>query len=150
LSKYDTTYALKDKNIYKNVCIGYPFNFNSIYRSKEFLFGKIFDSIKNKTQIFLKDINYYREMIHPSMVVAESIKNSDNFNDFIIGSGRVIFIYDFIKKLYDKFNMDFKKYVVIDRQDSSMYRKNIYYNDTYNELYTEKYLFDIITKELEQ
>ena len=106
LSKYKLTEHIY-KN-YDNVIIKFPFNFNSIRRNKNFLFGKIFDSILNKTKIEIGDTYFYRDMIHPKFVVDRSI-NIDEHE--IIGSGRLIFVNDFIRDLYNEFNMDYDEYV---------------------------------------
>lgn len=146
-SKYNISYELKDKQKYSNVCVAYPFNFNSIYRSEGYLFSKIFQSIIKKEEIEIGDIDYYRELLHPSMVVKESIKN-ENICDFIIGSGRVVYVKDFIEKLYQNFDMDFKKYVKINNSSHSIYATKIFYNKDYYNEYTEPYLLHKTIEEL--
>ena len=42
-----------------NVVVVYPFNFNSKYRSENFLFGKIFNSLKKGTAIEIGDTHFY-------------------------------------------------------------------------------------------
>lgn len=131
-------------NNYKNVIVLYPFNFNSIYRLPPFLFGKIFQSIINKEKIQIGDTYYYRELLHPSFVVNESI-NQDNHK--IIGTGRLIFVNDFIRKLYKEFNMQYDDYVIEDLSNHSIYRKNIFYSKNRNN-YSEQNLLDITVKEI--
>jgi len=55
-----------------NTTVLFPCNFNSIYRKEGFLFGKVFDSIKNKRKIHLGYTNFVKEMTHPRFVVEES------------------------------------------------------------------------------
>jgi len=108
-SKYKVTkYINQNKKTYDNVIIIYPFNFNSIYRTNNFLFGKIFDSIKNKKIIEIGDTYFYRDMIHPTFVVNESINATE---DKLVGSGRLTFVNDFIRDLYSKFDMNYDDYV---------------------------------------
>ena len=94
-SKLQITKKLQLK---ENVIILYPFNFNSKYRGKSFLFGKIYDSIMNKKKIQIGSTYFYREILHAKYVArqAESAMNSQ-----IIGSGRLVFINDYIKDLYE-------------------------------------------------
>ena len=62
-SKYKLSkYILSNQNKYSNVFILYPFNFNSVYRSQNFLFGKIFDSIINKKVVEIGD-TYFTEIL---------------------------------------------------------------------------------------
>jgi hypothetical protein len=122
VSKSKITNYIKEN--YKNVLIAYPFNFNSKYRLPPFLFGKVFDSIINKKKIDLGDTYYYRELLHPSFVVQESMKQTEHK---VIGTGRLIFINDFIRSLYNSFGMKYEDYVTEDLKNHSIYRKNIFY-----------------------
>ena len=98
----------KIKEKYNNVIILHTFNFNSIHRKEGFLFSKIFDSIINEKKITIGNTYFYRELLHPKFVVEQSIKaTSDN----IIGSGRLIFVNDFIRSLYSHFNMNYDDFV---------------------------------------
>lgn len=111
---------------YPNVKIAYPFNFNSKYRMPPFLFGKIINSIIERKKIELGDTYYYRELLHPSFIVNESLNQEC---DKIIGTGKLIFINDFIRSLYAAFDMNYDEYVQEDLQQHSIYRKNIFYSD---------------------
>jgi nucleoside-diphosphate-sugar epimerase len=113
------------KSTYNNVIILYPFNFNSKHRMPPFLFGKVISSIVNKEKITLGDTYYYRELLHPSFVVEETITAT---KDKIIGSGQLIFINDFIRELYEYFDLNYNEYVIEDIKEPSIYRKNIFYN----------------------
>jgi nucleoside-diphosphate-sugar epimerase len=141
-SKQKITTHLKEN--YGNIRIMYPFNFNSIYRLPPFLFGKVINSIRFKTKIEIGDTYFYRELLHPSFVVTQSINQE---NDSIIGTGNLIFINDFIRKLYKAFDMKYENYVTENLDQKSIYRKNIFYNK--NRInFTEYNLLDILVKEI--
>jgi len=142
ISKETITKYIKEH--YNNVSIMYPFNFNSVYRMPPFLFGKIFDSIVNRKKIQIGDTYYYRELLHPSFVVNESIKRNGHG---IIGTGNLIFVNDFIRKLYKAFDMLYDEYVVEDLSSNSIYRKNIFYSKE-RSLFGEAELFNITVKEI--
>ena len=132
------------KQTYNNLYVAYPFNFNSKYRLPPFLFGKVIDSIVNKTHIELGDTYYYRELLHPSYIVNETI---DMETHKIIGTGKLIFINEFIRKLYDAFHMKYEDYVTENIKDCSIYRKNIFYSKQKNN-FTELNLHNILVKEI--
>jgi|688.fasta_scaffold25334_12 hypothetical protein len=108
-SKYKMSKYVTKNEKYHNVFVMYPFNFNSVYRNDNFLFGKIFDSIINKKVIEIGDTYFYRDIVHPKYVVDESIKTNSHK---IIGSGRLTFVNDYIRDLYKHYNMDYDKYVI--------------------------------------
>ena len=113
---------IKDK--FNNVIILHPFNFNSIYRKEGFLFYKIFDSIINEKKITIGNTYFYRELLHPKYVVEQSINaNSDN----LIGSGRLIFVNEFIRNLYSYFKMEYEDYVTEDYSENLTSNEKIFY-----------------------
>lgn len=123
-----------NQEIYNNVIIIFPFNFNSTYRSNNFLFGKIFNSIINKNKIELGDTYYYRDLIHPKYVVKKSIEST---NHEIVGSGRLTFVNDFIRDLYDKFGLNYEKFVIENKNKYIEYeKKKEYYLNSQNCLYS--------------
>jgi hypothetical protein len=142
ISKEKISTHIKDN--YKNTIVLYPFNFNSIYRMPPFLFGKIFYSIINKEKINIGDTYYYRELLHPSFIVNESI-NQENHK--VIGSGHLIFINSFIRKLYEYFDMKYENYITEDISQKSIYRKNIFYSKNMFHNW-EQELFNITVKEI--
>ena len=97
------------KELYNNVHIIYPFNFNTPYRKTGFLFSKIFDSLINKTTNFIGDINFERDLIHPYSIVQESITTR---SDKLIGCGELINIENFVSDLFNIHNMNYKDYLV--------------------------------------
>lgn len=98
----------KANNLYNKVVFIHPFYFNSVRRSKYFLFGKIFDSIINKQKIIVNNLNFYRDMVHAKFVVQQSIKNNQ---DAMVGAGKLFNIRDFIIDLYKANELDFKDLV---------------------------------------
>jgi hypothetical protein len=134
------------KTHHSNVKIAYPFNFNSKYRMPPFLFGKIINSIAERKKIVLGDTYYYRELLHPSFIINESLKQN---NDQIIGTGKLIFINDFIRSLYAAFNMNYDEYVQEDLQHHSTYRKNIFYNST-RSAFSEEDLKQLMINEIKE
>lgn len=127
LSKERMTLSIHDLNYYnqeKNAIIIHPFNFNSIYRRDGFLFGKIFDSILNKKKIEIGDTYFYRDLIHPKYVVERSILAEE---DELVGSGRLTFVNDFIRELYQQNDMKYEDYVTENFSDIPHYNKYTQY-----------------------
>lgn len=124
---------------YKNVIVLHPFNFNSIYRKDGFLFSKIFDSIINKKQITIGNTYFYRELLHPKFVVERSIIAT---HDDIIGSGRLIFVNDFIRSLYYYFDLNYDDYVIEDSSKNITNNEKVFYLDSKDVLYSELDLFN--------
>lgn len=104
LRKYDRRY--------NKVVIIHPFYFNSIHRSKYFLFGKIFDSIANEKHIEVGNLDFYRDMVHTKFLVKKCI---DLDKDSMVGSGKLFNVRDFVIDLYDSFGMSYSEYVKEDR-----------------------------------
>jgi hypothetical protein len=116
------------------VFIIYPFNFNSIYRSDDFLFGKIFNSIINKKKIEIGYTYFYRDIVHPKFVVDKSISARGHE---IIGSGRLTFVNDFIRDLYQHYQMDYDEYVIENFDKYNEYdKRKEYYLNSKKPLYT--------------
>lgn len=128
-----TNYVLNNKKDYNNVIVLFPFNFNSIFRSSNFLFGKIFDSIINKKRIEIGNTYFYRDIVHPKFIVEKSILANDNE---ILGSGRLVFVNDFIRDLYKFHNMNYNDFIYEDSSKFIEYEKiNEYYLDSQENLY---------------
>lgn len=119
---------------WENVIIIYPFNFNSPYRKGDFLFAKIFNSIINEQPIEIGDTFFYRDIVHPKYIVEQSIISEE---DKILGSGRLIFVNDFIKDLYSHYNLNYFKLV---KQNDIYSNKNIFYLKSKDCLYPYKQL----------
>jgi nucleoside-diphosphate-sugar epimerase len=142
-SKSKVTRELLYNDKYKNVIILYPFSFNSPHRKESnFLFSKVFDSIINKKRIILGNIDYYRELLHPKFVIEQSNKATTHQ---IIGSGRVVYVKDFIKDLYDYSFKDYDQYIEEDKNNIYKGKQNIFYLDSSECLYSyEDLLLDTI------
>jgi len=147
-SKRHVSETLRDKVKYPNVSVIYPFNFNSVYRAQEFLFGKIFKSIINKTPVSIGDVQYYRELLHPQMVVDASVEILPGVDE-VVGSGRVVHVGDFIELLYMYSGLNYREMVEEDTSTPSIYRKNVFYSSKRNEKYDVDRLIDLTLKELE-
>lgn len=123
----------------KKIISVYPFNFNSTFRNENFLFGKIFKSIINKEKIKIGDTYFYRDLLHTSYVakVCQTLTN-----DKIIGSGRMFFVNDFIRDLYEKNGLLYEDFVKEKLDKFNYIPKNEYYlknspNYTYQDLINE-------------
>lgn len=95
-------------SLYHKVVLAHPFYFNSIHRSKYFLFGKIFDSIIHRKQITVGDLNFYRDMVHTRFVVEQSIAATE---DIVIGAGKLFNVRDFVHDLYAANDLEFDNFV---------------------------------------
>jgi len=142
-----TDYILKNNEIYRNVLIMFPFNFNSIYRNENFLFGKIFNSIINKQPTQIGNTYFYRDIIHPKLVVKTSLIAEKHQ---LIGSGRMIFVNDFIKDLYHHFNLRYDNYITENFDRFNEYEKNNeYYLKSDKCLFTYKELLNYTIADIE-
>ncbi|CAB4130314.1 hypothetical protein UFOVP117_362 [uncultured Caudovirales phage] len=130
-----SNYINDNKKDYSNVHIVYPFNFNSIYRKEGYLFSKIFNSLINKSITEVGDLNFTRDIIHPSIIVKESI----NINqDILVGSGELINIKNFISDLFRLHNLNSDDYIKSNSENNLPNQRKNYYSkikySNYNEL----------------
>ena len=70
--------------------------------------------------------------------------------DTVIGTGRLIHIGDFIKKLYAEFDLDFNQLVIQTNYSPSIYRRNIFYARDKSLLHDEQSLLDTFVNELRE
>lgn len=129
LRKYDRRY--------NKVVIIHPFYFNSIHRSKYFLFGKIFDSIANEKHIEVGNLDFYRDMVHTKFVVKKCIELD---RDSVVGSGKLFNVRDFVIDLYDSFGMSYDVYVKEDRNSTpndKLIRAGVKWDYSYQDLLEE-------------
>jgi hypothetical protein len=147
-SKRAISDVLKNKDSYPNVSIAYPFNFNSVHRGGEYLFGKVFRSIVNNQHISVGDLNYYRELLHPSMLSTVSIAHDKLGTDFVVGTGRLVYVQDFIRNLYSHFNLDYCRMVSSDESKESIYRTHLFYAAKPCIDFSKSALFDLTVCEL--
>lgn len=127
------------KGLWGNVFMVHPFNFNSPYRNKGFVFGKIIDALINKKQITVGNLNINRDIIHPKLVI-ESIKNIKS--DIIVGSGVLVNIKNFCIELFNHYNTSYYDFILENVDEYSRHQgKNFYLNT--DKLYTNL-LYDTI------
>lgn len=136
-------YVKNNRDKYQKVIIVYPFNFNSIYRKSGFLFGKIFESLRTNKKIDIGNVDFYRDLIHPKIIVDVSI---DTDCDVIVGSGELINVKTFIKDLYTLHNKNFDEYITIDNKHNLKNKRSNYYNSIKYSSYNE--LLDLTSKDL--
>jgi hypothetical protein len=148
-SKYNMSLELKDKQKYPNVSIAYPFNFNGVYRKGDFLFGKVFHSILNKTPIELGDTYYYRDILHPKWAADESMIDRVGV-DFMIGSGRLVFVNDLIRSLYEAFGLHYRDFVTERICDTAVYRHRLFYSDVPAKNSNSESILNTLVKELKE
>jgi len=140
-SKFKITQELKNR---ENVIIAYPFNFNSKYRSNFFLFGKIFESLSNKREIQIGNVDFRRDLMH-AKYVSKTLEHLQE--DSVVGTGRLTHVGDFIKDLYTALDLNYEDFVFrsptspnkVKRVEnwSSYKAKNYSYNDLILDTITE-------------
>jgi nucleoside-diphosphate-sugar epimerase len=124
-----------------NIKMLYPFNFNSPYRKQGFLFSKFMDVILNKNQIKVGDLNFYRDIIHPKIIIETSY---NCIQDTVVGSGILINIKNYYKDILNHFNINYNDYVLEDKNIHLNIREPYYLktNNKYNTL-TPDTIYDI-------
>lgn len=118
-------YINNNRDIYSNVIIIYPFNFNSIYRKDGFLFGKIFKSILNNEKVTIGNIDFKRDLTHPKIVVDLSLSSN---KDMIVGSGKLINVKKFVLDIFDKLDKNINDYILFDEINNLKTIRNEYYS----------------------
>jgi hypothetical protein len=96
------------------------------------LFHKIFDSILKGRKIEIGNTYFYRELLHPAYVTKQSILATEHS---IIGSGRVVFVNDFIRHLYECSGMKYEDHVLEKIDNSRKQERDIYFLDSKECLY---------------
>lgn len=124
---YEEIINKRNKFQWSNVSIIHPFNFNSLQRKSGFLFYKIFDSLTSKKVINVGNLDISRDLIHPKYLVSRSLMIND---DSIVGSGKLTNIKSFISELFEYYNLDYKDYVVSDKNATSNHSGNQFWLDT--------------------
>jgi len=126
--------------LFPNVIILHPFDFISINLKDYHLINKVIKSIINEEKIIIGDTHYYTELLHPKFVVEKSIEATSSG---IIGSGRLIYLNDFIKGLYSYFSLDYNDFVTEeydkDKDKNIFYLKSkqVLYNNIHNDTIRE-------------
>ena len=119
----------------ENSVVLYPFNFNSSYRSSDYLFGKIFGSIQRRERVQVGNLDQNRDVLHTSWVAKQSLEAGFHR---IIGSGGFINVKKYVIDLYNHFGLSFNELVSEDA-DFLIQKKPIYLESdkvmyTYSEL----------------
>ena len=147
-SKYKISKYIMENDKYYNVFVMFPFNFNSTYRTTNFLFGKVFDSIIHKKTIEIGDTYFYRDIIHPKFVVNQSIESHGHK---INGSGRTVFVNDFIRDLYSHYGLRYEDFVIENFGKFNEYEKRKeYYLKSQNNLYSYSELFNDTVSDIDK
>lgn len=134
---YNTLLENRLKNKWNNVIIIHPFNFNSLYRKKGFLFYKIFDSLINGNKNYIGNININRDIVHVSYLISKSLICED---DTIIGSGKLINVEKFVNDIFLKYNKQYTDFLIQDKSIESYHKNNEYWLKTefiYNNLFED-------------
>lgn len=131
---------------WSNVIIIYPFNFNSTYRTQDFLFGKVFHSIINKEPIEIGNTYFYRDMVHTKYIVDKSIEAT---KDELVGSGRLFFVNDFIRDLFKHFDMNYDKWVKDNNVTKSRHSQKLFYSYQ-DKIYTYEQLLKDTIEDIEK
>jgi len=126
---YDILLDKKSKGEWDNVFIIHPTNFNSVNRKEGFLFRKIFDSIINKVEIEVGDLDINRDLIHPNYLVKESLTCDKNM---VVGSGKLTNLKMFITALYQSCGLNYNDYVIENIGDTSPHKNNGFWLNTEN------------------
>ena len=101
------------------------------------MFSKIFSSIQNKEKITIGDTYFYRDLIHPKFLVEQSLSAK---KDLLVGSGRLTFVNDFIRDLYQHSGLEYDQFVNEDQSCSLSTKRNIYYLKSKEVLYSYQQL----------
>jgi hypothetical protein len=93
---------------YNKVKIIHPFYFNSKYRSRYFLFGKIYESLINQNRISVNTLDFYRDIIHASFFVKKVLEAEE---DMLIGAGKLFNIRDYVSDIYSHFGHKYSDFI---------------------------------------
>lgn len=130
--------------LYKKVIFIHPFYFNSTFRSKYFLFGKIFKSIVNKENISVGNLNFDRDMVHTKFVVSKSIEQTE---DCMVGAGNVFNVRRFVQDLYEMNGLDYFAFV---NEDAATSENTKWITPSVNWKYTYDNLLEDTQCDIEQ
>jgi GDP-D-mannose dehydratase len=142
-SKYEALKEIKKLDLY-NIIFLFPYNFNSIHRSEDFLFGKVIQSIINKKKISIGNTDFYRDISHARWIAERSLESNC---DMIIGSGCLTHVNRFIRSLYKEANLDYDEFVTEIPGQFSFIKQTEFYTKQATIYTTEQMIVDY-TKEL--
>jgi GDP-D-mannose dehydratase len=128
-------YINNNREKYNNVVIIYPFNFNSIYRKDGFLFGKIYKSLTTGEKISIGNIDFYRDITHPKIIVENSISANE---DMLIGTGELFSIKKFVYDIFTLYNKNADDYISFEESNNLKNKRMGYFScnkfSTYDDL----------------
>lgn len=139
-SKHIATTRLRQ---FENVKVLFPFNFNSVHRSEDYLFGRIFSSVINRKRVEVGSLDMKRDILHASWVAEQSVLAE---KDTIIGSGTFHDVRKFVKDVYLGCGMDPEEFLVENgspnrhnrilylRSDKILYKYETLLKDTINDI----------------
>lgn len=145
-SKEILSYRINNsKEMYENVHIIYPFNFNSPFRKEGFLFYKIFNSVLNRQKETIGDVDMMRDVIHPSVIVRESLSAN---GDKLIGSGELINIKTYIEDIFKLKNLNFSDYITTNTEKNLKNIRKQYFSKIKYSSYSD--LLDLTNQDLKK
>ncbi len=124
ISKVAGFYLTKNYREAYNIhaCSGILFNHESPRRNENFVSRKITKNLSlilkgKKKKIILGNINAKRDWGHAKDYVYAMWKmlQIKNPQDFVIGTGKTHSVKDFLRLAFDKVNLDYRKYIMIDK-----------------------------------
>jgi len=93
--------------------IVHPFNFNSMHRKGDYLFGKVFKSIANREKITIFDTYFARDIVSPVHVVKTALDPTLP-QEILVGSGKSTQINYLIREMYSAAALQFEDFVTED------------------------------------
>ena len=106
------------------ICTAILFNHESHLRAEQFIFKKIINNlekikINKKNKLRVGNINIKRDWgwAPEYMNVCHKILNSKKIDDYIIATGKTISLKKIIILFFKKFNLNWKKYTIIDKNN---------------------------------
>jgi GDP-D-mannose dehydratase len=85
----------------------------------------VFDSLLNDKKISIGNVDFYRDLIHPKVVVELSLRTK---KDIIIGSGELINVKDFITDIFKNLNKNILDYIEFDASNNLKNLRKEYYS----------------------
>ena len=126
MSKFISYEIIKSyRKMYKlPICTAILFNHESHLRAEQFIFKKIVNNIKKikineDNKLKVGNINIKRDWgwAPEYMRVCHKILNSKKIDDYIIATGKTVSLKKIIILFFKKFNLDWKKYTIIDKSN---------------------------------
>ncbi len=113
INYYGQTKLLAEKYIKKNLisknfnlCIGRIFNLSDVNQKKNYFIPYIYSKIKGKSKLIFRGLNKKRDFIHVNDILnaIKILYINKKIGIYNIGSGKPIFLYDIVKRIYKKQN----------------------------------------------